>query len=406
MNIGWTGAQYAIARVILAVVIVVTAWRHIADEPMGMVVAGAAIGLAVMLAIGWYDRAAAAVLAMLVGIEAWTGLQGVADWTTKPGVSHLLARGIVVLLLLAHAMQRPAPYGSWAARGRPDPGNGWAVRPAVFVTLWVVMAGGYAGAGIAMLLEEGQAWRMGDALAEALRQQGGRVVMPQLLSVATWLVLALHLAFAPLALVKRLRPWLWGAMVVVNLALMLTFDTQGLRLALLLLHVFTFNPAWIAPLPRRRDAEEMPEWALDQRQPETIFYDGYCGLCHRWVRFALAEDRSGEAFRFSPLQSRAFEQAVPAARRAELPDSIVVLTEDQRLLSRSDAVSHIARRLGGIWRPMGVMLAILPRFIRDGGYSFVAAIRHRIFKKPSDACPMLPPELRKRFVFESIESGR
>jgi len=128
-----------------------------------------------------------------------------------------------------------------------------------------------------------------------------------------------------------------------------------------------------------------------------VFYDGACGLCHRTVRFAIARDRDGSRFRFSALGSEAFRRLVPEGRRADLPDSIVVLTPDGTLLMRSAAVIHILERIGGPWRLQGKLLALVPRGIRDLGYDGVARVRHRLFRRPADACPVTPPELRARF---------
>ena len=128
-----------------------------------------------------------------------------------------------------------------------------------------------------------------------------------------------------------------------------------------------------------------------------VFYDGACGLCHRAVRFAMARDRDGSRFRFAALGGRAFRRLVPEALRAGLPDSIVVLTPDGTLLARSAAVIHILERIGGPWRVPGRLLALLPQGIRDLGYDGVARVRHRLFGRPADACPVTPPELRKRF---------
>ena len=36
--------------------------------------------------------------------------------------------------------------------------------------------------------------------------------------------------------------------------------------------------------------------------PETIFYDGGCGLCHRFVRFVIKRDPDGTLFRYAPLE--------------------------------------------------------------------------------------------------------
>ena len=131
--------------------------------------------------------------------------------------------------------------------------------------------------------------------------------------------------------------------------------------------------------------------------PETLFYDGQCGLCHGAVRFLLARDRApGGAFRFAPLGGETFRNAIPNA--AALPDSLVLLTDDGRVLTRSRAVLHIGHRLGGLWRTLARVAGIVPRPLLDRGYDAVARVRYRLFARPQDACPMAPPELRSRLL--------
>ena len=130
---------------------------------------------------------------------------------------------------------------------------------------------------------------------------------------------------------------------------------------------------------------------------ELIFYDGHCGLCHWAVRFVLAKDLSGDAFRFAPLGGEAFRAAVPEPARASLPDSLVVRTTDGTLLTRSDAVLHILRSLGGVWRLLAGAVAMVPAVARDSVYDAIARIRHRLFRSPAETCPILPQHLRARF---------
>ena len=131
--------------------------------------------------------------------------------------------------------------------------------------------------------------------------------------------------------------------------------------------------------------------------PEVIFYDGHCGLCHRWVKFVLKRDSGGVAFRFAPLGGERFLQIVPEPRREGLPDSIIVMTGDGQLLVRSAAVLHILARLGGLWRITSVLCRIVPAVFRDWLYDLIARLRQRVFRRPADVCPVLPPELRQRF---------
>lgn len=115
------------------------------------------------------------------------------------------------------------------------------------------------------------------------------------------------------------------------------------------------------------------------------------------MRFVLARDPDGRAFRFAPLEGEAFRVAVPAATRAGLPDSLVVLTADGRLLTRSSAALHILGRLGGGWGALAVLGRPVPTAWRDAVYDLVARVRYRVFGRKDDACPVIPAGLRGRF---------
>jgi len=137
-----------------------------------------------------------------------------------------------------------------------------------------------------------------------------------------------------------------------------------------------------------------------ERQPATserIFYDGECGLCHRLVRFAAERDRGRALFRFAPLQGSTFEREVVADERRSLPDSLIVKTADGRLLARSAAALHVGRRIGGGWAVLARFAGVLPRALLDLGYDGIARVRRRLFPPPAGACPLLPPELARRF---------
>lgn len=130
---------------------------------------------------------------------------------------------------------------------------------------------------------------------------------------------------------------------------------------------------------------------------ETVFYDGTCGLCHRAVKFLLRADREGTRFRFAPLGGETFRTLIPDAKKEGLPDSIVLRAEDGRLLVKSAALLHALERLGGRWRALAALLRALPGPIRDAFYDVVALVRLRLFVRPTDACPVVPPSLQGRF---------
>lgn len=112
----------------------------------------------------------------------------------------------------------------------------------------------------------------------------------------------------------------------------------------------------------------------------------------------LWADSQGRAFRFAPLGGATFQARVPPSARSGLPDSLVVFTTEGSLLTRSAGVLHLLRRLGGAWRVLAALSGLVPRPLRDAAYDFVARIRFRLFDRPDDACPLVPPHLRGRFL--------
>ena len=131
---------------------------------------------------------------------------------------------------------------------------------------------------------------------------------------------------------------------------------------------------------------------------DLLFYDGACGLCHHTVTFVLARDLDGSRFRFAPLQGPTFSATFAEDQRAGFPDSIVLKTADGRTLVRSAAALEIGDRLGGGWRALARLVSLFPRWLLDWGYDGIARVRKRIFATPEGACPLLPPELRGRFL--------
>jgi predicted DCC family thiol-disulfide oxidoreductase YuxK len=134
---------------------------------------------------------------------------------------------------------------------------------------------------------------------------------------------------------------------------------------------------------------------------DAILFDGVCNLCERWVQFVIRRDRAGR-YRFAALQSQvgarlAADHGIDAGAMASL-----VLLENGRAYHRSDAALRVARRLDGGW-PLLSVLRVVPRFIRDAAYDWIAANRYRWFGR-KDACMVPTPELRARFLDTAVDS--
>jgi predicted DCC family thiol-disulfide oxidoreductase YuxK len=351
------------------------------DDPTAVsVMLTVGVVAAITFTVGWADRLSALILwyilACLVGRNPLIG---------NPSLPF------VGWLLLAHLFLPRQPYGSVSAIGRTDPGGGWRMPWPIWAAAWVVMALGYSYSGYTKLVSP--SWIDGTAFTHLLdnplaRDNSLRMWLldlpPIYHRVLTWTALGVELFFVVLALFRRTRGWAWLAMVLMHLSLLCLLNFADLTTGMLVLHAFTFDPSWLSrPL---------------HEHPRVVFYDGTCGLCHRAIRLLIAEDPDGRRFRFAPLQGTTFAERVPEEVRSQLPDSLVVVNPDSKLRVKGEAVQVLLADLGGLWRLPGWMLRPLPGRVQDALYDLVAGNRTRFFGQTEEACPLLPPELRERFL--------
>lgn len=125
-----------------------------------------------------------------------------------------------------------------------------------------------------------------------------------------------------------------------------------------------------------------------------VLFDGYCNLCNSAVQFILKRDRKDQ-FYFAGLSWRAGKEIIERFPKFKDADSILVF-ENGKVFDQSSAALRIARGLGGWWL-LAMVFWIIPKFLRDAIYSFIARNRYRWFGK-KDNC-MIPDEnVKKKFV--------
>jgi predicted DCC family thiol-disulfide oxidoreductase YuxK len=327
---------------------------------------------------GKYDR----VMAVLVWY-LWACLYGRNPLIGNPSLPF------IGWLLLAYTLVPSFSDRNELSSTSEDTGS-WSLPGDIFAAAWILMALAYSYSGYCKLISP--SWMDGTALRQVLNNPLARetvvrtslLALPALwLKAATWAALFLELAFAPLALLRRLRPYLWLAMVGLHLGLLVLVNFSDLTLGMLMLHFFTFDPSWI-PSPKPAG--------------QAIFYDGHCGLCHGLVRFVLGEDQSAYPFSFAPLQGEEIKRNIADSVRSRLPDSVVVVEENKNVLTRSTAVIYVLKRLGGLWFLSAALLRLIPRAFRDRAYDAIASVRGRIFGTTKEVCPLVPRSLRARFL--------
>lgn len=126
-----------------------------------------------------------------------------------------------------------------------------------------------------------------------------------------------------------------------------------------------------------------------------LLFDGVCNLCTGVVQFVIKHDKAAR-FSFASLQGPVGEAFLRKHRMPTDTYASFIYLRKGRVLSRSDAALYIARDLGSVWA-LAYAFIIVPRFIRDAVYDFVARHRYKWFGR-TDTCMLPTPELKARFV--------
>lgn len=129
-------------------------------------------------------------------------------------------------------------------------------------------------------------------------------------------------------------------------------------------------------------------------QHPVVLFDGVCNLCNSSVQFIIKKDKSNQ-FYFASLQGETGQALLKKFNLSTSHFNSFILVKDERVYTKSTAVLKLLKMLGGWWKLLYAFI-IVPPFIRDAIYSFIAVNRYRWFGK-RESCMLPTPELKKRF---------
>lgn len=118
-----------------------------------------------------------------------------------------------------------------------------------------------------------------------------------------------------------------------------------------------------------------------------LYFDGVCNLCNKTVQWVLKNDKTSSIF-FAPLQEHkeVQQQDIESA----------VLFHKGAFYYKSDAALKLIRFFGWQWQWMQFAY-ILPKFLRDKIYTFVAKRRYKWFGRKEE-CMLPAPDVKQRFL--------
>jgi predicted DCC family thiol-disulfide oxidoreductase YuxK len=128
---------------------------------------------------------------------------------------------------------------------------------------------------------------------------------------------------------------------------------------------------------------------------QILYFDGLCNLCEGTVQFLLKRNCKKNIL-FASLQSNAGQLML---KHFNLPQDelfSLIFIDDETVYIKSKGALRITKYLNGIW-PMLYLLTVIPAFISDAVYNWIAKNRYKWFGKKTE-CLLPTPELKSRFL--------
>ena len=124
-----------------------------------------------------------------------------------------------------------------------------------------------------------------------------------------------------------------------------------------------------------------------------VYFDGHCSLCNFAIDFLIRRDHA-RRLRFAPLQGSTAAARLPADLIARL--GTMVFEDEHGLATESTGAIRALTALGGVYS-LARAFVLLPKFLRDPAYRFIARHRYRWFGR-RNTCRVPTAEERDRFL--------
>lgn len=126
-----------------------------------------------------------------------------------------------------------------------------------------------------------------------------------------------------------------------------------------------------------------------------VLVDGVCHFCQGLTKWIIKRDPEGK-YHFASLQSDVAKELLAKGNLSTDSMDTFVLIENGKYYTRSTAALRLAKGIKFPY-PLLYVFIIIPKFIRNAVYNWVARNRYRWFGK-DEACMLPTPEIKDRFL--------
>jgi len=134
---------------------------------------------------------------------------------------------------------------------------------------------------------------------------------------------------------------------------------------------------------------------MKSKDHKIILFDGVCNLCNGAVTYIIKRDKKN-LFKFAALQSEIGQQLISKFNIDTSKVDSIILIDGEKHYEKSSAALRIAKYLSGAY-PLLFGFMILPKFIRNAVYDYIAKNRYKWFGK-KESCMIPTAELKSKFL--------
>lgn len=136
---------------------------------------------------------------------------------------------------------------------------------------------------------------------------------------------------------------------------------------------------------------------MPNTQPPIVIFDGDCAFCNKSVMLILKKDKTKSIEVCSNQSEKGKELINKYKITADINSTIIYIIADN-VYYKSTAALTISKKLKGLY-PLLFAFILVPKFIRDCVYDFIAKHRKKIIKGEY-SCEFVEDEsIRKRIYF-------
>jgi predicted DCC family thiol-disulfide oxidoreductase YuxK len=134
---------------------------------------------------------------------------------------------------------------------------------------------------------------------------------------------------------------------------------------------------------------------MNELQKPVILFDGVCNFCNSGVNFLIRQDKE-KNIRFAALQSDAGKRILQEFEIDTATTDSFLLVDNNKVYTYSTAGLKVYNHLPWYWKWTQIFW-IVPKFLRDGIYKWVAANRYKWFGRKEE-CMIPSASVRERFL--------